>query len=94
MNEVNFNLSPAKWQTCVRTIKCDTIDEYVSLMVKNDWTAHCTWYRQFKDLDSKSLKRARPNRETRKKMELCQGPGCSYIANYRDQLIGEEQKAA
>lgn len=93
MNEMALPFSPAKWQTCVRTIKCDTIDEYVSLMVKNDWTALCTWYRQFKDPGSGSLKKTKPNRLTRRKMELCQGPDCPSIADYRDQLIKEEQKA-
>lgn len=94
MNEVALHFPPAKWQTCVRTIKCDTIDDYVSLMVKNDWTALCTWYRQFKAPDTGSLKRIKPDRMTRRKVELCKGPDCPFITGYRDQLIKEEQKAA
>ncbi|MCX8118129.1 MAG: hypothetical protein N3G78_09380 [Desulfobacterota bacterium] len=94
MNESRTNPSPAKWQTCVRTIKCDFIDDYVSLMVKNDWTSLCTWYRQWKDPESKGAKGLKPNKETRKKITLCQGPDCSYVTGYRDELMKEERKAA
>ncbi len=93
MNETALNLPPAKWQTCVSTVKCDLIDEYVSIMVKNDWASSCTWYKQFKDLASGNHKRVNTDRKTRSKIALCQGPLCSYVVSYRDKLIQEEQKA-
>jgi hypothetical protein len=91
MNEAALNIPPAKWQTCVSTVKCDLIDEYVSIMVKNDWVSHCTWYKQFKDSASGEQKRVKPDRKTRSKIALCQGPHCSYVIGYRDKLIQEEQ---
>lgn len=91
MNEVALS-SPAKWHTCVSTIKCDAIDDYVSIMVKNDWTSLCTWYRQNSDVVSGDKRKVRPNRNIRKKIPLCQGPLCSYVTEYRDQLMREEQK--
>ncbi len=94
MNEVASHLPPAKWQTCVRTIRCDIIDEYVSLMVKNDWTSLCTWYKQWKDPESSGQKGLKPDKETRKRVALCQGPNCSFVSGYRDELIQEERKAA
>ncbi|NWG02453.1 MAG: hypothetical protein HXY44_06335 [Syntrophaceae bacterium] len=92
MNELSLNISPAKWHTCVSTVKCDAIDDHVSIMVKSDWTSHCTWYRQLKDQPPGSAKK-KPDKKTQKKMKLCQGPLCSYVIGYRDQLIKEEQKA-
>jgi hypothetical protein len=91
MNEVALNIPSAKWHTCVSTIKCDVINEHVSIMVKNDWTSHCTWYKQFKDPSSGSPMRIKPDKKNRRKIELCQGPLCSYVSSYRDKLIKEEQ---
>lgn len=94
MNGATLNISPAKWHTCVSTIKCDVIDEYVSLVVNNDWTSRCAWYRQYKEASQDDKKKIKLDRKTRKKAEVCQGPLCSYVAGYRDKLIKEEQKAA
>lgn len=94
MNEVALNHPSAKWHTCVSTIKCDNINEHVSIMVKNDWASHCTWYKQFKDETLGSPKKIRLDKKTKKKMELCQGPSCSYVTSYRDKLIKEEQGEA
>lgn len=91
MSELERTVPPAKWQTCVRTVKCGAIDDYVSLMVKNDWTSLCTWYRQFKEPVRTGGKGGKPNREIRKKIDLCQGPLCSFVSEYRDQLIREEK---
>jgi hypothetical protein len=91
MNEVPLNTPNAKWHSCVSTVKCDMINEHVSIMVKNDWTSTCTWYRQYKDMVSGDKRRVKPDRNVRKKMGLCQGPLCSYVTGYRDKLIREEQ---
>jgi hypothetical protein len=94
MEENRFDLPPAaKWHTSVSTLKCDHIDEYVSIMVKNDWSSTCTWYRQYKEVLSGDKGRAKPDKKIRKKIPLCQGPLCSYVVGYRDQLIKEEQEA-
>ncbi len=94
MNELAKTVPAAKWHTCVRTVKCGAIDDHVSLMVKNDWTSLCTWYRQFKEPVRAGGRAGKPNRETRKKIDLCQGPLCSYVTEYRDQLIREEVESA
>lgn len=90
MNEATLR-TPAKWHTCVSTMKCDTIKDYVSIMVKNDWTPVCTWYRQNKEAISGDKKRGRPDRKVREKIPLCQGPLCSYVTGYLDRLMKEEQ---
>ncbi len=94
MNQVSPSVPSAKWQACVSTIKCDAIDDYVSIMVRNDWSSQCTWYKQYKAPISGNQKGIKPDRNTRKKIDLCQGPSCSRVTGYRDQLIQEEQEAS
>jgi len=85
-------LPSAKWQTYVTTIHCDFISDHVSLMAKNDWTSQCTWYKKYKEPVSEGKKKIRMDKKTRRQIELCQGPLCSYVIGCRDQLIKEEQK--
>jgi hypothetical protein len=94
MSEAPSNIPSAKWQACVNTVKCSVINEHVSIMVKNDWTSHCTWYKEFKDPVPGSPKRMKPDKKTKKKIELCLGPLCSHVTDYRDKLIKEEQRSA
>ena len=93
MDEVRSDVAPAKWQTAVTTIKCDIIDDYVSIMVQKDWTSKCTWYKQNREPASDGKKRVKRDKKTRAQIEKCQGPLCSYVTGYRDSLIEEEQKA-
>lgn len=90
MTEILSRKPSAPWQACVTTIKCEVIDEYVSILVKSDWTSSCTWYKQFKS-PPESLKKGKGDKGTRKRIELCQGPQCPYVTNYRDQLFREEE---
>jgi len=92
MNQVRPDLPSAKWHTCVITVKCDVVDEHVSIVVKNDWASHCTWYKEFKDPVPGSPKRIKPDKKTRRQIDLCLGPFCSYVTGYRGQLIRDEQK--
>ena len=48
MTDASKETPPATWQTAVTTIKCEMIDDYVSIMVQRDWTPKCTWYNQYK----------------------------------------------
>jgi hypothetical protein len=92
MNEAILNTFPAKWHAYVTTIQCDFIDDHVSLMVKNDWTSHCTWYKEHKEPIPEGKKKIKQDKKTRRQIELCQGPLCSYVIDCRDQLIKEEQE--
>lgn len=91
MDQKPENLNPPNWQACVTTIKCDLIDEYVSIMVKNDWSSKCTWYQSYKAPNPDGKKRQKPDRITKKRTELCQGPLCSHVTNYRDKLMSESK---
>ena len=82
-------LRPANWQITATTVRCDLVDDFVTVMVHKDWSAQCAWYNRHK---KKALedKKQKFDRKMRLKMEKCQGPECSYVAGYRDELIKEE----
>ncbi len=91
MSEQLTETPPATWQTAVTTIKCETIDDYVSIMVQKDWASKCTWYNQYKEQTPEGKKRVKFDKNTRRKTEECNGPLCSYVTGYRDKLIQEEK---
>ena len=82
-------LRPAMWQITATTIRCDLVDDFVTVMVHKDWSPQCAWYNRHK---KKALENRRQkfDRSMRLKMEKCQGPECSYVTGYRDRLIKEE----
>lgn len=91
MAEILSQRPSASWQACVTTIKCDAIEEYVSILVKGDWTSGCTWYKQFKSPDE-TRKKGKVDKKTRQRIALCQGPQCHRVTDYSDQLLREEQE--
>ena len=82
-------LRPAGWQITATTIRCDLVDDFVTLMVHKDWSTKCAWYNRHK---KKALenKKQKLDGEMKLKMEKFQGPECSYVTGYRGELIKEE----
>jgi len=89
MTEAKVELKPAKWQITATTIRCDLVDDFVTIMVNNDWSTKCAWYNRYKQ---KALedKKQKFGKAIRVKIEKCAGPECSYVTDYRDKLIQEE----
>ena len=89
MTEAKVELKPAKWQITAATIRCDLVDDFVTIMVNNDWSMRCAWYNRYKQ---KALedKKQKFDKAIRVKIEKCAGPECSYVTDYRDKLIQEE----
>jgi len=89
MTEAKVELKPAKWQITATTIRCDLVDDFVTIMVNNDWSMRCAWYNRYKQ---KALedKKQKFDKAIRVKIEKCAGPECSYVTDYRDKLIQEE----
>ncbi len=94
MDQPLNTLNPPDWQACVTTIKCDLINEYVSIMVKNDWSSKCTWYQSYKASNPDGKKKIKVDRITKKLIGLCQGPLCSHVISYRDKLINESKESS
>jgi len=79
-------LQPAKWQITATTIRCDLVDDFVTIMVHKDWLTKCAWYNRYK---KKALgeRKQKCDKKMKLKVEKCQGPECSYVTGYRDKLI-------
>ena len=89
MANAKTELQPAKWQVTATTIRCELVDDFVTLMVNKDWSVKCTWYTRYK---ARLLEDKKPkfDKNIKQKIEKCQGPLCSYMTDYRDKLIKEE----
>jgi hypothetical protein len=65
------------------------VDDFVTIMVNKDWTVKCAWFNRYKH---KALedKKHKFDKHIKQKIEKCQGPECSYQADYREKLLKEE----
>ena len=89
MIEARTDLKPANWQITATTIRCDYVDDNVTLMVDRDWTTRCAWYHRYKQKVLENPKR-KFDKTIRLKMEKCPGAECPIALEYRDKLIREE----
>ncbi len=89
MMSENIRLKPAGWQVTATTVKCDRVDDFVTIMVNKDWSVHCSWYNRYKKAASGTGKR-RLDAGLKKKIDCCIGPQCDLVTGYRDRLIREE----
>jgi len=89
MAEAGTDIAPAGWQITATTVSCDRVGDYVTIMVRGDWTCSCTWCSRYK-LAAADNPRKRVARDIRTKIAGCQGPDCSIVLAYRDKLIADE----
>lgn len=82
-------LRPASWKVTASTVRCERVDDFVTIMVNKDWSASCAWYNRYKGKMPAATKH-RVNAVLRKKIERCSGPQCDLIAGYRERLMQEE----
>ena len=89
MAKAKTELKPAKWQITATTIRCELVDDFVTIMVNKDWSTRCALYNRYKQ---KALedKKHKFDKKVRPKMEKCAGPHCSYVTEYRDKLVQED----
>jgi hypothetical protein len=88
--DARTDIAPAGWQITATTIRCDMVDDLITIMVYKDWSAKCVWYARYKGaaLDNH---RKKFSRGVKAKIAGCQGPDCKYVLDYRDKLIAEEK---
>lgn len=92
MAKANTELQQANWQVTATTIRCDLVDDFVTIMVYKDWTTKCAWYNRHKQKEAAGEER-KIDKKMKLKIEKCVGPECSYMTDYRDKLIEEEAAA-
>jgi len=91
MPKTKAELKPANWQITATTLRCELVDDFVTIMVNKDWSTRCAWYNRYKQ---KALadKHQKFDKAIRLKIEKCAGPECSYVVDYRDKLMKEESE--
>jgi hypothetical protein len=86
-------MSKPDWQLTATTIKCDAVDDEITIMVYPDGSVKCASYPKYDSTNKKSLA---DMEKKAKKMGLtlkCEGPLCRRITDYRDKLMAEEDNA-
>jgi hypothetical protein len=91
MAEIPNNLAQAKWQITATTDYCESVEDFVTFLVYNNWSHRCTWWAKFKQVAVNDPKHQFAG-EIKKKIAACQGPDCKLVIAYRDKLIREETK--
>jgi hypothetical protein len=85
----DVRLKPAGWQVTATTVRCEKVDDFVTIMVNKDWSTSCAWYHRHKGQGSPGSK-GRFNTRLKGKIDACNGPECPLVVQYRDRLIHEE----
>ncbi len=81
------------WQLTATTIKCDSVDDEITIMVQPDGTAKCASYAKYGTPDKKTLAGMAKKAKIMGLMPKCDGPQCHRITDYRDRIMGEEDSA-
>ena len=89
MAEARKDIAPAGWQITAITLSCDRVSDYVTLMVKRDWSCECAWRNRHNIVALQNPKR-KFSRDIKARIAKCQWPDCKYVLEYRDKLIAEE----
>ena len=59
------------WQVTAKTIHCDLVRDYTTLMVYKDGSTRCTYYSK-----NSSAK------DGKKRLKNCTGPNCDYVTEF------------
>jgi len=73
------------WQVTATTVRCNVVNDDVTLMVYKDWSVKCTGLVKYSKNGKPEKKRDRQNLK-------CEGPECRLAIQYRQKLQGEETK--
>ena len=85
----------ADWQLTATSIRCDAVDDDITIIVNNDWTTRCTGYKKYAENISKELASMLKKKGRKLGRELrCEGPLDYRVTSYRDKLIAEEKTKA
>jgi len=89
MIQQSVEREPANWEITAIGLRCDYIDDFVTVRVYRDWVTKCTWYLKYKFTTSKGNK-LKLEKRIKGRIDKCVGPDCPVVTKYRDKLIEEE----
>ncbi len=83
-------MSTVNWQVTATTIYCNAVDDEVTIMIYQDWSAKCTGYDKYNKRSKETagvLKKK--SRQLQRKLE-CNGLECTPVLQYKERLLAEE----
>ena len=86
-------MSKPSWQVTATTIKCEAVDDEITIMVYPDSTVKCASYTKYGATDKKSLAAIEKKAKKTGWASKCEGPLCHRITDYRDKIMAEEKAA-
>jgi len=81
------------WQVTATTIRCDAVDDEVTIMVYGDWSTECTGFHKYTESREEQLNLLRKSLRLQRTLE-CEGVRCTRIAEYKQKLQDEEAMRA
>jgi hypothetical protein len=75
------------WQITATTVRCNMVNDDVTLLVYKDWSVKCTGFTKYGKTGKSTSNRDRHNHK-------CEGTECQLAVQYRQKLQEEEAKAA
>ena len=80
------------WKVTATTIYCDAVDDEVTILVYQDWSAKCSSYKKYHEPSKETLKLLKRKSKQLKRQLECTGPECSRLIQYKEKLLAEEVK--
>jgi len=78
------------WEVTEKTIKCEVIGEYVTIMVYANGQVNCSGYNKYIKKNSKrTIKDKKIMSKKLKKTLKCEGLECPRIINYKNKLFND-----
>ena len=76
------------WQVTATTIRCDAVDDEVTIVVYKDWSTRCTGFHKYTESREAQLNLVRKSLQMRLALE-CEGVLCTRITDYKQKLQDE-----
>ena len=83
-------LETANWEKTAISLRCDYIDDFVTVMVNREWLTKCAWYLKYK-LSATKENKQKIDKTIKGRIDKCVGPDCPVVTKYRDKLTEEER---
>lgn len=80
------------WQLTATTIKCEAVDDEITIMVKPDGEARCASYARYGSTDKNAQTGLQKKTGKRGFTPKCEGPDCRRVTEYRDRIMAEEER--
>jgi hypothetical protein len=85
-------LNKPDWELTATTVYCDAVDDEVTLILNADGTLKCTGRDKYLKPDKETSRTMRKKSQRRRKPLACRDNECTIIIDYRNNILGNENK--